>query len=63
MKTTIKTDYTGKLIVQPLKLQKMIMLTGQDASGQTVMLELTPDQAGVALFSMEQALRDIGCEA
>jgi hypothetical protein len=63
MKTTIKTDYTGRLVVQPLKLQKMVMVTSTDAFGETVTIEMTPDQAGAMLFGMEQALRAIGCDA
>ena len=63
MKTTIATDYTGRVIVQPLKLQNMIMITTQDKDGHSHYAELTPDQAGAMLFGMEQALRAIGCEA
>jgi hypothetical protein len=62
MKTTIATDYTGRVIVQPLKLQRMVMITTTDAHGDTVCTEMTPDQAGAMLFGMEQALRAIGCE-
>jgi hypothetical protein len=48
--------------VQPLKLQGLIMITARDNTGETVFLEISPDEAGVILFGMEQALRAIGCE-
>jgi hypothetical protein len=62
MKTTIATDYTGRIVVQPLKLQSMIGISSTDKHGNNVFSELTPDQAGALLFGMEEALRAIGCE-
>lgn len=66
MKTTVKTEFGGSAIVQPLKRQQMIMITVRDAGpagqGQTIFVEMTPDQAGALMFGMEQALAAIGCE-
>lgn len=63
LKTTVRTDDQGRIIVEPFKPTKKIKFQVTTIEGHTATAFLTADQCGAIIFAMEMALEAIELQA